>query len=53
MVVKTEAGYKAKVYDRGWVTMCEIVNGEWQDCIFETEEEAQAAIDRYKEFWKD
>lgn len=53
MIFNTGNGFKVKVFDRGLVTMCELVNGEWQDCIFETYEEAKEAEARYLEFWKD
>lgn len=45
--------YKIKVFDEGWVTMCEWDN-EKKDFIYptyETKEEAQAEADRYKEFF--
>lgn len=50
-VYKTDNGYKAVVYDHGLVTLCEYKDGKWQDCVFETEAEAQEAHDRYVEFW--
>lgn len=43
--------YKVKVYDGGWVTMCEIVDGKWQDCTFQTKEEAEQALKDYRETW--
>lgn len=45
--------YKVRVYDQGWVTMCQY-NKEAQDWVylkFETREEAQKAADDYKEAW--
>ena len=52
MVIKTESGYKAQVYCDGLVILCELVNGEWKDCVFQTAEDAQKAIEEYNEFWK-
>lgn len=51
-------GYSAKVYDRpsrSWVNLCEYNKEEerWQDCLFETIEEAVAAQERYEEAWRD
>lgn len=43
--------YKVKVYIDGYVTMCEFAGGEWKDCVFDTREEAQKALDDYKEVW--
>lgn len=51
MIVKTDSGYKVKVYDNGWVTMAELVCGEWKDCVFETEADAQKAYDEYIKLW--
>lgn len=52
MIINTGNGYKVRVYDNGWVYLCELVDGEWRDCIFDTYKDAQDALDRYKEFWK-
>ena len=49
MIIKTDSGYIVKVYDHGYVTLCELVNGEWVDCLFSTEQEAREALDSYKE----
>lgn len=47
---KTKDGYKVTVFDNGYVTLCEIKNGKFQDCVFKTEEEAKQARDSYYEF---
>lgn len=46
----TKDGYKVTVYDHGFVTLCEIKDGRFQDCVFDTKEEAQRARDAYYNF---
>ena len=51
-------GYSVKVFDRpsrSWVNLCEYNHEDekWQDCLFDTVEEAIAARDRYEEAWHD
>lgn len=45
--------YKVRVYDQGWVTMCELdmEKKDYVDCVFETREEAQKEADEYTAFF--
>lgn len=52
-IEKTEKGYIVKVNDNGHCTMCEFKDGKWQNCYFQTYEEALDAKQRYNEMWTD
>ena len=55
MAYKSGNKWKAVVYDkpsRRTVVMCELKDGEWQDCLFNTQEDAEKAEKEYHEFWK-
>lgn len=43
--------FMVKVYDNGYVTMADYVDGEWRDCVFSTREEAEKALADYKAMW--
>lgn len=48
--------WKANVFDKGSrriVTLCELKDGEWQDCTFPTKVDAEKAEHEYFEFWKE
>lgn len=49
MVYETKNGYKVQVYDKGYVTLCELIDNKWQDCVFPTKEQAAQAEKRYYE----
>jgi hypothetical protein len=34
---------------KDWCFLCELVNGEWQDCTFSTEESAEREIERIRD----
>ena len=40
------------IYDHGWVYMTELTEDGFVTCTFDTEEEAQKALDEYLECWK-
>lgn len=46
-IFETAKGYGVSVWDQGYVHLCELKNGEWQDCCFDTLEEAYEAQERY------
>ena len=51
-VVERNGKYYVLCYDRGWVEMCRLnKQKEWETCLFDTFEEAQAEADRYNECW--
>lgn len=43
--------FKVKVYDNGYVNLCEMVDGEWKDSVFSTKEEADKALADYQAVW--
>ena len=53
MIFKTKDGFKVRVFDHGFVTMCEWdeTKHDFVDCVFSTEQDAQKALDRYNEVW--
>lgn len=51
-VKETEKGFVVKIYDNGFTTMSDLINGEWKICYFPTREEAEKAMNNYNEFWK-
>lgn len=53
MIIKNKDGkFNVKIYDKGYVYMKELVNGEWNISEFNTEEEAQKALNDYKNLKK-
>lgn len=53
MAIKTASGkYVPVVYDKGFVDMMELKDGEWQVVECNTLEEAEQKEKEYKEFWK-
>lgn len=51
-------GYTAMVYDRpsrSWINLCEYNKdaGKWQDCLFNSIDEAVAAQKDYNDTWRD
>lgn len=53
-VYETSSGWKVKIYDHGFVTMCELDDqGRWKDSTFPTKAEAERAAEWYNLCWKD
>lgn len=40
------------VYDNGYVSMVDLINGEWKLVECDTEEEAKQIEVEYREFWR-
>lgn len=51
-IIRTDEGYKVRIYDNGYVFLCELIDNKWQDCVFETQEEAQIALDNYHKSYR-
>ena len=48
-----EGKYIPVIFDKGFVDMVELKDGEWEVVEYETLEKAEQKEREYKEFWKD
>ena len=48
-----EGKYIPVIFDKGFVDMVELKDGEWEAVEYDTLEKAEQKEREYKEFWKD